>query len=84
MPTEVLCFELYNGHQRQLTIQVLDMNTNPIIIIDDDEDDLEITRESFAELKIKNEVITFNDGSNLLSSLKLPIKSLFLYSAILI
>ena len=34
---------------------------NPIIIIDDDEDDLEVIQQTIIDLKYNNEVITFND-----------------------
>ena len=36
-------------------------NSNPIIIIDDDEDDLEIFQEGFKELGIENEIMVFTD-----------------------
>ena len=38
-------------------------NSNPIIIIDDDFDDLELFQEAFKELGIENEIIVFNDGN---------------------
>ena len=38
-------------------------NSNPIIIIDDDFDDLEIFQEAFKELGVENEIIVFNDGN---------------------
>ena len=37
-------------------------NPNPIIIIDDDEEDIELFLEAFKELGIKNEIMVFNDG----------------------
>jgi CheY-like chemotaxis protein len=37
-------------------------NDNPIIIIDDDTDDLEIFQEGFKQLGIPNEILTFTDG----------------------
>ena len=38
-------------------------NSNPIIIIDDDFDDLELFQDAFKELGIENEIIVFNDGN---------------------
>jgi CheY-like chemotaxis protein len=38
-------------------------NSNPIIIIDDDMEDLEIFQEGFKELGIDNEIIVFTDGN---------------------
>ena len=38
-------------------------NSNPIIIIDDDIDDIEIFQEGFKELGIENEIIVFTDGN---------------------
>jgi len=38
------------------------MNKNPIIIVDDDTEDLELIQQAFAELKIENEIIVFDDG----------------------
>jgi CheY-like chemotaxis protein len=46
------------------------MNTDPIIIIDDDEDDLAIINEAFVELKIDNQIITFNDGFKFMDYIK--------------
>lgn len=46
------------------------MNYNPIIIIDDDGDDLELIRECFAELNLENEIIVFNDGQLFLEFVK--------------
>ncbi|WP_018617150.1 response regulator [Segetibacter koreensis] len=37
-------------------------NSNPIIIIDDDTDDLELFKEAFKELGIENEILVFTDG----------------------
>jgi CheY-like chemotaxis protein len=37
-------------------------NSNPIIIIDDDEDDIENFKEGFKKLGIDNEIMVFNDG----------------------
>lgn len=38
-------------------------NANPIIIIDDDYEDIEILQEGFKELGIQNEIIVFTDGN---------------------
>ena len=46
------------------------MNVNPIIIIDDDEDDLELIQRAFKELEIENEIIVFNDGFKFLEFVK--------------
>lgn len=37
-------------------------NSNPIIIIDDDVDDIELFQEAFKELGIENEIMVFTDG----------------------
>ena len=46
------------------------MNKNPIILIDDDYEDLELLKEAFEELKVENEIITFNDGIEFLNYVK--------------
>jgi len=46
------------------------MNVNPIIIIDNDDDDLELLQTAFEELGIENEIIAFNDGVNFLKFIK--------------
>jgi response regulator RpfG family c-di-GMP phosphodiesterase len=38
------------------------MNKNPIIIVDDDVDDLDIIKQVFTELKVENEIIYFDNG----------------------
>ncbi len=38
-------------------------NLNPIILIDDDVEDIEIFKEGFKDLKIENEIIVFTDGN---------------------
>jgi CheY-like chemotaxis protein len=38
------------------------MNKNPIIIIDDDDEDLEIIQDAFRVLELENDIIVFNDG----------------------
>jgi CheY-like chemotaxis protein len=39
------------------------MNNNPIILVDDDPDDLDLIKEAVRELGIKNEVISFQDSA---------------------
>ncbi|MDB5249721.1 MAG: response regulator [Segetibacter sp.] len=38
-------------------------NSNPIIIIDDDVEDIELFQEGFKELGIENEIMVFTDGN---------------------
>ena len=38
-------------------------NSNPIILIDDDIEDIEIFQQGFKELGIENEIIVFTDGN---------------------
>ncbi len=38
------------------------MNKNPVILIDDDKDDIELFEQAFSELNIENELIIFDDG----------------------
>lgn len=46
------------------------MLPNPIILIDDDSDDLELFNEAFNALEIENEVIPFDDAYKALNFLK--------------
>ena len=46
------------------------MHKNPIIIIDDDAEDLELISEAFKDLDTKNELLCFNKAGNALSYLK--------------
>jgi len=46
------------------------MNKNAIIIIDDDEEDLELIKNAFAELNIDNKIIAFNDGHKFMEYVK--------------
>lgn len=46
------------------------MNKNPIIIVDDDNEDLELMQQAFAQLNIENEIIVFNDGFKFLDFIK--------------
>jgi CheY-like chemotaxis protein len=38
-------------------------NSNPIILIDDDEDDIEFFKQGFKKLGVRNEIMVFNDGN---------------------
>lgn len=38
-------------------------NSNPIILIDDDTEDIELFKEAFTELGVENEIMVFNDGN---------------------
>ena len=51
--------------------------TSPIIIIDDDEDDLYLVKEAFISLKVENEIITFSDGFKFLEYIKKTDKKSF-------
>ncbi len=53
------------------------MNTNPIIIIDDDAEDLEIIKLAYVELKVENEIIVFDDGFKFLEFMKATDKKAF-------
>jgi DNA-binding NtrC family response regulator len=53
------------------------MNNNLIIIIDDDNDDLELIKEAFADLKVENEIITFDNGKDFLNYIKGTDKGVF-------
>jgi CheY-like chemotaxis protein len=46
------------------------MNNKPIIIIDDDNEDLQLILDAFAKLNIKNEIIVFDDGFKFLDFAK--------------
>ncbi|MEO8584434.1 MAG: response regulator [Flavitalea sp.] len=45
------------------------MQTSPIILIDDDQDDLDLIKEAIRESGIENEIITFQDSSEALAFL---------------
>jgi CheY-like chemotaxis protein len=53
------------------------MNINPIIIIDDDKDDLEFISQAFIELKVENEIIIFDDGLKFLDFMQVTNKKAF-------
>jgi len=46
------------------------MNKNPIIVVDDDTEDLELMQEAFADLNIESEIIVFNNGFKFLDFVK--------------
>lgn len=46
------------------------MNQKPIIIIDDDDEDLDLIKEALAQLKVENEIIVFADGLQFLDFIK--------------
>jgi CheY-like chemotaxis protein len=54
------------------------MDENPILIIDDDEDDLELIKEAGAYLKIAHPIVFFKNGSELKEYLQTPAKPPFL------
>ena len=53
------------------------MSNKPIIIIDDDNDDLEIIQQALAELRVENEIIVFNDGFAFLDYIRTTEKKSF-------
>lgn len=46
------------------------MNSEPVFIVDDDEDDLQFIKEVWKELNYENELIFFSDGEAVLKHLK--------------
>lgn len=46
------------------------MKPLPIILIDDDDEDLELFTQAFNELDVSNEIATFNDGAKVLEYLR--------------
>jgi CheY-like chemotaxis protein len=53
------------------------MNNRPIIIIDDDDEDLEFIKSAFAELSVENEIIVFDDGFEFLDFIRATEKAVF-------
>lgn len=53
------------------------MDKRPIIIIDDDKEDLELILQAFSELNIENEIIVFNDCLKFLEYIKAPERRTF-------
>ena len=53
------------------------MNNRPIIIIDDDDEDLQFIKSAFAELKVENEIIYFEDGLEFLDFIRTTEKGPF-------
>ncbi|MDQ6608891.1 MAG: response regulator [Bacteroidota bacterium] len=54
------------------------MDENPLLIIDDDEDDLELIKQAAAHLKSTHPIIFFKNGSELTAYLKTATKAPFL------
>jgi FixJ family two-component response regulator len=46
------------------------MNANPIIVIDDDDEDIEMITPAFKEIKVENDVITFCSGEAFLNFIR--------------
>jgi CheY-like chemotaxis protein len=46
------------------------MNANPIIVIDDDDEDIEMITQAFKEIKVENDVITFRSGEAFLDFIR--------------
>ena len=58
-----MCFSLIGAcFSSCIKLNIRTMNNKPIVIIDDDVDDLEIFKQAFTELKVENEIIVFEDG----------------------
>ena len=53
------------------------MNKKPIIVVDDDKDDLEFLQQAFSELNVENEIIVFNDGLKFLEYIKATKNKIF-------
>ena len=46
------------------------MNANPIVVIDDDDEDIEMITQAFKEIKVENDVITFRSGEAFLDFIR--------------
>ena len=46
------------------------MSANPIIVIDDDDEDIEMITQAFKEIKVENDVITFRSGEAFLDFIR--------------
>jgi CheY-like chemotaxis protein len=53
------------------------MNSNPIIVIDDDDEDLELITQAFEELRVTNELILFRSGASFLEFMKTTEQKVF-------
>ena len=53
------------------------MNHNPIIIIDDDKEDLQFLEDAFADLKVENEIIAFDNAEEFLVYIRQTEKKCF-------
>jgi CheY-like chemotaxis protein len=55
------------------------MDKKPIIIIDDDDEDLEFIVRAFSELNMENEIIVFNEGLKFLDYIRsTPVRTFFI------
>jgi hypothetical protein len=54
-------------------------NSNPIIVIDDDKEDIELFQEGFKALGIKNEIMVFTDGNKFYDYIFYNKPEIFLY-----
>ena len=53
------------------------MNANPIIVIDDDDEDIEMITQAFKEIKVENDVITFRSGEAFLDFIRTTDQKVF-------
>src|SRR5688500_2653945 len=60
-----------------MNMKVNDNHTAPIVIIDDDDEDLEMIQQAFQELKVENEVVIFNDGFKFLDFIRATQNKIF-------
>jgi CheY-like chemotaxis protein len=67
------------GFHSYLNLNILTMNNNPIVIIDDDADDVELFRQAFRELQVENEIIVFKDGLEFLDFINTLDKKSFFF-----
>jgi FOG: CheY-like receiver len=53
------------------------MNYNPIIIIDDDDEDLDLIKDVLMQLNVENEIIVFNNGIDFIEFIRVTKKRIF-------
>jgi CheY-like chemotaxis protein len=53
------------------------MNANPIVVIDDDDEDIEMITQAFKEIKVENDVITFRSGEAFLDFIRTTDQKVF-------
>ena len=53
------------------------MSANPIIVIDDDDEDIEMITQAFKEIKVENDVITFRSGEAFLDFIRTTDQKVF-------